>query len=199
MSMDTIVFFYKKRGAGRPWAEPVGLKTYMLIRVPMDMGEEWPGRKGWGGTAEDSRPGDVWSGCYERYASVTALVRKTKKIDAGLDSGRRIFEAFGQEAVRKAVDEWIDEIVYGLVTLVYVFNPSHILLGIMAQPYIMEEIPKRLVLHVTPIMRDVCIRGASLGNTAGLAGISALACGRLGNPGQPGDLCVSRSGAKDRA
>lgn len=150
---------------------------------------------------EDSRPGDVWSGCYERYASVTALVRKTKKIDAGLDSGRRIFEAFGQEAVRKAVDEWIDEIVYGLVTLVYVFNPSHILLGggIMAQPYIMEEIPKRLVLHVTPIMRDVCIRGASLGNTAGLAGISALACGRLGNPGQPGDLCVSRSGAKDRA
>ncbi len=57
MSMDTIVFFYKKRGAGRPWAEPVGLKTYMLIRVPMDMGEEWPGRKGCGGTAEDSRPG----------------------------------------------------------------------------------------------------------------------------------------------
>ena len=55
--MDTIVFFYKKRGAGRPWAEPVGLKTYMLIRVPMDMGEEWPGRKGCGGTAEDSRPG----------------------------------------------------------------------------------------------------------------------------------------------
>ncbi len=46
MSMDTIVFFYKKRGAGRPWAEPVGLKTYMLIRVPMDMGEEWPGREG---------------------------------------------------------------------------------------------------------------------------------------------------------
>lgn len=54
MSMDTIIFFYKKRGAGPPWAEPVGLKTYMLIRVPMDMGEEdWPGL---GSGEEDCMP-----------------------------------------------------------------------------------------------------------------------------------------------
>ncbi len=44
--MDTIVYFYKKRGAEAAEAEPVGLKTYLLIRVGLDVGrEEWFGKK----------------------------------------------------------------------------------------------------------------------------------------------------------
>lgn len=46
MSMDTIIYFYKKRGLREPVVEPVGLKAYMLVRVAVDVGkEEWFGRK----------------------------------------------------------------------------------------------------------------------------------------------------------
>lgn len=45
MSMDTIIYFYKKRGLQEPEAEPVGLKAYMLVRVAMDVGpREWFGQ-----------------------------------------------------------------------------------------------------------------------------------------------------------
>lgn len=37
--MDTILYFYRKRGLKAPAAEPVGLKTYLLIRVGLDAEE----------------------------------------------------------------------------------------------------------------------------------------------------------------
>nr|WP_300788256.1 hypothetical protein [uncultured Acetatifactor sp.] len=44
--MDTILYFYRKRGLERPEAEPVGLKAYLLIRIGMDVDEgQWFGRK----------------------------------------------------------------------------------------------------------------------------------------------------------
>jgi len=43
--MDTIIYFYQK-GIEKPEVEPAGQKTYMLIRVAVDVGEEiWFGRK----------------------------------------------------------------------------------------------------------------------------------------------------------
>lgn len=126
---------------------------------------------------EDCRPGELWSGCYEKYASATALVRRVEKIDPGLDNGRKIFGAIGRSEVRAAVDGWIDEIVYGLVTLIHIFNPSHILLGggILAQPYIIEEVRRKVMLLIEPDMRNVRIRRAALGNLAGLTGAAMLA------------------------
>lgn len=44
--MDTILYFYRKRGLERPEAEPVGLKAYLLIRIGMDVDEgQWFGRR----------------------------------------------------------------------------------------------------------------------------------------------------------
>ena len=44
--MDTILYFYKKRGLQAPVAEPLGMKSNLLIRVALDVGqEEWFGRK----------------------------------------------------------------------------------------------------------------------------------------------------------
>jgi len=42
--MDTILFFYQKRGIQEPEAEPLGRKRYLLIRVAVNVGqEEWFG------------------------------------------------------------------------------------------------------------------------------------------------------------
>ncbi len=126
---------------------------------------------------EDCHPGELWSGCYEKYASATALVNRVKRIDPELDDGRKIFDAFGRSEVRAVVDGWIDEIVYGLVTLIHIFNPSDILLGggILAQSYIIEEVRRRVVLLIDSNMSHVRIRQASLGNLAGLTGAAMLA------------------------
>lgn len=44
--MDTILYFYRKRGLERPQTEPVGLKAYLLIRIGMDVDEgQWFGRR----------------------------------------------------------------------------------------------------------------------------------------------------------
>ena len=38
--MDTILYFYQKRGLTAPYVEPVGLKKYMLIRIGLDVRQE---------------------------------------------------------------------------------------------------------------------------------------------------------------
>lgn len=126
---------------------------------------------------EDWKEGEVWSGCYEKYASTTALVRKVRELDPRLDNGRKIFLAMDRQEVQKAVDGWIDEIVYGLVTLIHIFNPSHILLGggIMAQSYVIEEIVNKVQMRIAPNMKHVSIGRTNLGNQAGLVGIASLA------------------------
>lgn len=126
---------------------------------------------------EESRPGELWSGCYEKYASATALVRRVEKIDPLLDNGRKIFGAIGRKEIKEAVDGWIDEIVYGLVTLIHIFDPSHVLLGggILAQQYIIEEVQRKVLERISPNMQNVKICRAFLGNLAGLTGAAALA------------------------
>ena len=121
---------------------------------------------------EDMTPGKEFSGCYENYASVTALIKKACQIDGSLQNGRAIFEALDRSAVFRLVDQWIDEIVYGLVTLVHVLNPSRIVLGggIMEQPFISMEVRQRLLSLVSPGMRTTEIVRAELGNQAGFLG-----------------------------
>lgn len=129
---------------------------------------------------EDGKPGEIFSGCYENYASTTALVRRMTAIDKDLDNGRKIFAAMEREEIKRAVDAWIDEIVYGLVTLLHCFNPTAVVLGggIMAQNYIVEEIRKRIGGWLSPDVRNAVILQARLGNLAGLMGAAFLAEGR---------------------
>lgn len=118
-------------------------------------------------------------GCYEQYASTTALVRECRKIDPSLINGRVIFEEWhkGNTAVRMVVDDWIDEIVFGLVTLVHIFNPNALILGggILAEPYIENEINKRIFKPVMASYNGFSVHKAELKNTAGLLGASYIA------------------------
>ncbi len=117
-------------------------------------------------------------GCYEQYASTTALVRECRKVDPALINGRLIFDEWhrGNAAIRMIVDDWIDEIVFGLVTLVHIFNPSALILGggILAEPYIENEINSRLFKRVMKSYANFTVVRAQLKNTAGLLGASWL-------------------------
>lgn len=118
-----------------------------------------------------------FSGCYEKYASTTALVKRVMTVDAALDNGRKIFEAFERPEIRTEIDAWIDEIVYGLITLIHIFNPSDILLGggILAQKYIIEEVCRRVDEGISEGFQGTKIRQTGLGNQAGLLGAAWLA------------------------
>lgn len=120
---------------------------------------------------------EYFDGCYERYASTTALVQKAMAYDPALSNGRKIFERIDEPPVQAILDSWVDEIMIGLATLTHIFNPPCILLGggIMVQPLIMEKIQQKMSRYIMPSFAHVAIKPAELGNTAGLLGAHHLA------------------------
>lgn len=119
---------------------------------------------------------DYFSGCYEHYASVTALVKKATEYDAALTNGRVIFEHLDDPQVLNILNCWIDEIILGLVTLIHIFNPPCIVLGggIMTQPLILNTLKDKLFSQIMPNFSHVKLLTAELGNHAGLCGIYHL-------------------------
>ena len=125
--------------------------------------------------------GQPFSGCYEKYASATALTEMAKKVDQSLDNGRKIFARLNEPEIRKIVDLWIDEIVYGLISVIHIFNPGRIVLGggVMAQPYILEQVREKVNREIMDSFRNVTLETAKLGNQAGLLGAAYLAKKRM--------------------
>lgn len=116
-------------------------------------------------------------GCYEAYASTTALVRTVKEHSGLMLNGREIFEKLdGNGAVQEAVTEWMDEVIWGLVSLTHIFNPPCIILGggIMNEPLIHDYIDQNIRKYLMKSYWSVAIKKASLGNTAGLQGMIHL-------------------------
>ncbi|MCI9147865.1 MAG: ROK family protein [Hungatella sp.] len=126
---------------------------------------------------ESCRAGEPFCGCYEKYASATALVEEAKKYDKSLTNGRQIFARFQEPQVHLIVDRWIDEIVHGLVTVIHIFNPSCVILGggIMEQPYILKQVREKTAERIMDSFRNVELKTAALGNRAGLMGATWLA------------------------
>lgn len=116
-------------------------------------------------------------GCYEAYASVTALVNGVSEKLGKKMNGREIFENFENPEIRKLIDEWIDKIVIGLKNLVYIFNPPLIVAGggIMNEEYITDEINKRLQTELMASFRNVKVVKAYMGNDANKLGAAYLA------------------------
>lgn len=118
---------------------------------------------------------DIFSGCYEQYASVTALVRSVKKHHEDITDGRAVFSRLDDPDVRACVDRWIKEIVYGLTSLIHIFNPSCVILGggVMEQEYVLNEVRKLLGVNLMESFRSIQVRRTVLGNRAGMAGAAA--------------------------
>lgn len=119
---------------------------------------------------------DMFTGCYEKYASVTALVNSARRLDASLTSGRIIFGRLDEPDIKTLVDRWILEIVYGLTTVIHMLNPGCVILGggVMEQSYVLERLKEQLYQHIMPSYHHVVIEKAALGNRAGMLGAAVL-------------------------
>ena len=125
-------------------------------------------------------------GCYERYASATALVRMVKEKIGKELNGKEIFELekSGNIAIREVVDKWIDYFTDGLSTIVYIFNPSLIVIGggVTKQgDYLLNRILKSLDSKLgINYKKNLKIKFAELGNNAGMLGAEYLLLKKIG-------------------
>lgn len=128
-------------------------------------------------------------GCYEQYASTTALLRAAGVHGAAYQSGHSLFRLLtgGDPLAKNLVDVWIDEILLGLTSLCHIFNPACLVLGggILEQAYVITQIKQRLYAHLMPSFRHLSVRAARLGNDAGLIGAAAHAATMPGKKDMP--------------
>lgn len=116
------------------------------------------------------------TGCWERYAATTALVRAAQSRNPAWKDGRAIFEEAhrGNKLVLTLIDEWTDEIAQGLAGLVHIFNPQLILIGggvSAQQELLIDPIAAKVKKSVMPAFaQGLEIRAAQLHNDAGMVG-----------------------------
>lgn len=122
------------------------------------------------------------NGCYEQYASTSALLRAVNEISpTPLDSFEIFSKMNSDEKIKSAVDSWIDEIIIGLISIIYTFNPPLIILGggIMNEEYIINSINAKLPSRLMESFRNVKIKRATLGNKASMLGASYKAVNNM--------------------
>jgi len=121
-------------------------------------------------------------GCYERYASTTALLLAARKYRPDLENARQLFDAAPEDpALRRVIRGWIREIVEGLCTLTYTFSPDCLILGggVMEREDVLEQVRVQYHKRLIPTFASTKILPAQLGNTAGMFGAAAYAMDRL--------------------
>ena len=116
------------------------------------------------------------SGCWERYAATTALVRGAQPRNPKWKDGRAIFESAhaGDPTILALLDDWTDEIAQGLAGMVHIFNPQLILIGggvSAQQELLIDPVAKKVRASVMPAFAEgLEIRAAQLHNDAGMVG-----------------------------
>lgn len=135
-------------------------------------------------------------GCWEAYASASALIRQTERAlakhpesamhgvvrEMGKVSGRTAFAAYkdGDRAAERVVKNYVKYVACGIINLVNIFRPEIVMVGGGVShegDYFIKMVEKIVSVHafggkyntVPPIVR------ASLGNDAGIIGAAALA------------------------
>lgn len=115
-------------------------------------------------------------GCYECYASTKALVEAVNKANSTNLDAFQIFEKenFGKPEIRSVIDKWIDEMIIGLINIIYVFNPPLIILGggIMNEDYVIDLIDRKIYNLLMENFKDVNIVRSRLGSDSALLGVA---------------------------
>lgn len=118
-------------------------------------------------------------GCYECYASANALIKAVNRVTKDKLDAFQIFEKenFEKPEIRSEIDKWVDEIIIGLINIIYTFNPPLIVLGggIMNEDYIIDLIDRKIFPKLMDNFRDVNIVRSKMGNDSALLGVAYLA------------------------
>lgn len=116
-------------------------------------------------------------GCYEAYASTTALVRRAER-EAGrvISGGRAVLDAAaaGDACMTRALEGWLGDVSIGIEGLIHIFNPEMVLIGggvSVREELIVQPLRSMVRAHVMPRFgENLKIERALLGNDAGLIG-----------------------------
>ena len=136
-------------------------------------------------------------GCWEAYASVTALIRDAKiaasenpssalchriKENGGKANGKMVFDCAqsGDETAKKLLDRYIRYIGEGIVNLINIFQPEYVVIGggISSQKdALVNPVKKYVSTRIYGAGRLSCpdIVAAKMGNDAGIIGAALLA------------------------
>lgn len=131
-------------------------------------------------------------GCWEQYASMTALVRRVKMklqesentstihniVNGDLDkiNGKVIFQAaeMGDQLSIECIKEFVKYNAIGIVSLLHILNPEAVIIGggvSMQKDRIVEPIKKEVFKRSMPAFAsNIKIMVAQLGNDAGMVG-----------------------------
>ncbi len=133
-------------------------------------------------------------GCFETYASATALIRETKEAakkckesliwhicggDIEKITAKTCFDAkdMGDETASKVIDNYLFYLTEGLLNITHILQPEIIVLGggIAAQgEKILTPIRKMMTKHIYSGILETKIVSAELGNDAGIVGAAML-------------------------
>lgn len=135
------------------------------------------------------------AGCFERYASATAIIRMAKEVlvdypesrilvrvggDQSRINAKTVIDCAkeGDEAALKAFNMYVKGLATGIVSIIHMFDPEVIALGggvSMAGDFLLDavrrEIPKMVMYKTMPFAR---IELAQLGADAGIIGAAML-------------------------
>lgn len=115
-------------------------------------------------------------GCYERYASMSSLIKRVKEeLNIKEINGKEIFEQIStNDKIKEIVDDWIEDVACGIVSLIHTFNPEIVLVGgaVSEQKELFIDKLKNLVMKkgMKNFVKDLKIEPAKLKNDAGLVG-----------------------------
>ncbi len=134
-------------------------------------------------------------GCWEAYASVTALIRETKRaiekhpdsmmakmVDGDLSkvNGKTSFDCAkqGDKAAQEVVDKYIKYVAEGIVSVINIFQPEVLVIGGAISKegnYLLDPIKEWAAKKsYTRFVPETDIRIAKLGNDAGIIGAALL-------------------------
>ncbi len=116
-------------------------------------------------------------GCFESYASTTALVRRACDATGNADlNGRKIFDlaSQGDEQMLRVLDCWLEDVAAGITGLVHIFNPEMVLIGggvSTQEALLMAPLRRKVRAGTMPrFAEDLQVEQAILGNDAGMIG-----------------------------
>ena len=114
---------------------------------------------------------------YENLASTAALVTMAQTVYPDLQNGRQVCQRMDDPLLCPIIDSWVQNVSYGLSSLIHIFNPGLIVLGggIMQNEALVEKIRCCVMTQLMHGFETVQLKPAVLGNRAGMIGAALLA------------------------